>query len=224
MVVEAHGAQIDIDTFSSNEYLYYTVYFQNVGTASAIQVRVDDILDAKLDETTFVQLNSSHNCTLVRKGKLLHWVFDYIMLPGQMENEALSKGYVFFKIKTKPGIQAGDVIANKANIVFDSNAPIVTNTFYTTFVNALSTPGFSQHDLVIFPNPAKDSFTVNLSDLSDSISRVSVYDMLGKKIIDVNADQSAQANVSVSALSKGIYVTEVTTRDNRKLVRKLVVE
>ncbi|RZJ71577.1 choice-of-anchor L domain-containing protein [Flavobacterium sp.] len=224
MVVEAHGAQIDINTFSANEYLYYTIYFQNIGTASAIQVVVQDVLDSKLNENTVVMMNSSHTYTMYRKGNLVRWNFEYIMLPGQLENDALSKGFIFFKVKVKPGFVTGDVIPNTAEIVFDSNLAIVTNTFYTTFVDALSAGEFGSSNVTLFPNPAKSSFTVNIVETNETLSRISVHDLLGKKVLNAQVNNLTQTDVDISSLSSGIYLVEITTSNDKKLVRKLVVE
>lgn len=224
MIVEAHGEQIDINTFSVNEFLYYTIYFQNTGTASAIQVRLDDVLDAQLDENTVVMLNASHNFVLQRKQNHLKWIFDYIMLPGQMQNEQLSKGYVFFKIKVKPGFQAGDIIPNTAEIYFDSNPAVVTNTFNTMFIDALQNDDFDASSFVLFPNPASNAFTVSFTNTGEALSMISVYDMLGKKVTETNGLQQSQATVNVTGLSKGVYLVEIMTASDKRLVRKLVIE
>ncbi|MBD3583104.1 choice-of-anchor L domain-containing protein [Flavobacterium selenitireducens] len=224
MVIESHGEMIDINAFSANEYLYYTIYFQNTGTASAIQVLIEDSLDSKLDQNTVVMLSSSHNYSVERKQNLLKWTFDYIMLPGQLENDALSKGYVFFKVKVKPGFVAGDIIPNTAEIFFDSNLPITTNTFNTIFYDSLGEPDFDKSDLVLYPNPARSHFTVKVSGGSDALGSIAVYDVVGKLISRFDARQRPQADVDISAFAKGVYLVDITTQDGKRQVRKLVVE
>jgi hypothetical protein len=45
--MESHGERILHSTFTANDYLYYTIRFENTGTASAINVRVNDVLDSR---------------------------------------------------------------------------------------------------------------------------------------------------------------------------------
>jgi len=224
MIVEAHGEMIDINSFTSNEYLYYTIYFQNMGTASAIRVAVEDMLDSRLDHSSVVMLNASHNVVVHRKNNKLLWDFDYIMLPGQFENEQLSKGYVFFKVKVRPGFEAGDIIPNTAEIIFDSNATIVTNTFNTTFFDSLGTPEFTGFDLVLYPNPARGEFRVDMTRTNEKLASIAVYDVIGKMMLKTDAAGQDHAKVTISGFAKGIYLVEILTETNVRLVRKLVVE
>jgi hypothetical protein len=45
--LEAHGPVIKLDEFTNEDYLYYTINFQNLGTAEALDIRVEDVLDAQ---------------------------------------------------------------------------------------------------------------------------------------------------------------------------------
>lgn len=49
---ETHGGSILHSTFTANDYLTYTIRFENTGTAEAINVRVNDVLDSKLNPNT----------------------------------------------------------------------------------------------------------------------------------------------------------------------------
>jgi len=224
MVIESHGEMIDINTFTANEFLYYTIYFQNTGTASAIKVVIDDLLDSKLEQTSVVMLNSSHIYSIVRQQSQLKWTFDYIMLPGQLEDEALSKGYVFFKVRVKPDFEAGDIIPNTAQIFFDSNLPITTNTFNTIFYDSLGTPGYEDTEIVVYPNPARTFFTVQLANETDALSSVVLYDMVGKQVLTTDGALQRRSDVSISSMSKGLYIVEIMTRNNNRIIRKLVID
>ena len=50
-------------------------------------------------------------------------------------NGVEGQGYVYFTVEPKSSLQVGDVIANKATIVFDANAPIDTPTWTNTVWN-----------------------------------------------------------------------------------------
>ncbi|WP_289039190.1 FG-GAP-like repeat-containing protein [uncultured Zobellia sp.] len=113
-------------------YLNYVIRFQNTGTASAINVRVNHELDDKLDWSTFIPNTSSHeNVINIKNDKEVEFWFENINLPDSTSNEPSSHGYISFKIKPKTGIQTWDFINATANIYFDFNPPITTNTATT---------------------------------------------------------------------------------------------
>ena len=140
---EVHGGKIVHADFSSDDYLTYTIQFENTGTANAVTVKVDDVLDVILDASTLKMIDASHDYVLERDGNNLSWNFNGIDLPPSVANTEIGKGYIVFQIKPTPGYAIGDIIPNTAYIYFDFNPAIVTNTFTTEFVATLSTQGFT---------------------------------------------------------------------------------
>ncbi|WP_298118688.1 T9SS type A sorting domain-containing protein [Flavobacterium sp.] len=221
--MEARGEEILHSSFTSNDYLYYTIRFENTGTASAINVRVNDILDSKLDESSVRMVSASHAYTMDRVNESLTWNFNNIQLPVSIANTNIGKGYITFKVKPMPGYSVGDIIPNTASIYFDFNPAIITNTFNTEFVAALAVNQFENNDFVFYPNPTTDFVTVTLKDGSDSITSISVYDVLGKQIMNVKAS-SISETIDLSSVNSGIYFVEVATENNSKVVKKLIVK
>ena len=223
--MEARGEQILHSSFTTNDYLTYTIRFENTGTASAINVRVNDVLDAKLDETSIKMESASHSYVMDRIGNNINWKFDNIELPATSMNPIESKGYIQFKIKPKPGYAVGDIIPNTASIYFDFNPAIITNTFQTKFVAVLSVDEFENGSFVVYPNPASDLVTISLKDTYNSISTISVYDVLGKMIIQKMVTESISSEtIDLSSVNPGIYFIDVQTENNVKVVKKLLVK
>lgn len=223
-IMEAHGEQIVHATFDSDDYLYYTIRFENTGSASAINVRVNNLLDAKLDETSLKMVGSSHNFVMDRVNTNVAWNFNGIMLPATSQNPNASKGYVVYKIKPKPGYAIGDIIPSTASIYFDYNPAIVTNTFNTEFVAQLSTTEFENATFVFYPNPVRESLTVVVKDPATAVSEIVIYDVAGKQILKRKAKGSLSEVLDLSDLSNGLYLLEVSTTDNKKTIKKLLVE
>ncbi len=69
----------------------------------------------------------------------------------------------------------------------------------------LTTPESSLTTFSFYPNPAKNNFTITLSD-SESLQKATIYNSLGQEIIN-----STEQTIDVSYLSKGLYVVEVQT-------------
>ncbi len=222
-ISESHGHEIVHSQFSSNDYLYYTIRFQNSGTANATTVRIEDLLDDQLDFATIQMINASHLYSMTRTNNQVLWQFDDIQLVPESVNNEASQGYVLFKIKPLAGYSIGDIIPNSAAIYFDFNPPIITNTFETEFVAALSTEQFSSNAFVLYPNPASHYVSLKLSSNSEYNS-VSVTDMLGKSM-KVNADfLSDVITIDTSSLSKGLYIISVNFSDGTKSTQKLIIE
>ena len=222
--MESHGERILHSTFTANDYLYYTIRFENTGTASAINVRVNDVLDSRLDENTIRMISASHNYIMDRVDNNLTWRFDNIQLPVSIANTNTGKGYITFQVKPRAGYAVGDIIPNTASIYFDFNPPIITNTFHTEFVAQLGVDEFENGDFVFYPNPVSDIVTVSVKN-NGAIAAITVYDMLGKLILlEKPTSAVSSQTLDLSTVSKGVYLLEVTSDTNLKVIKKLIVE
>jgi uncharacterized repeat protein (TIGR01451 family) len=216
--MESHGDKILFASFSQNDYLYYTIRFENTGTASAINVRINDILDSKLNKSTLEVISSSHAYRMDRLSNTVNWYFDAILLPVSVANTNIGKGYVTFKIKPMPGYTVGDIIPNTASIFFDFNQAIITNTFNTEFVATLSVNNFDNTNISIFPNPTQNILNIQSEE---TIKEVSVYDMLGKKIKVI---QLSNTTLNVSNLAKGMYLIKMIGENDKTFSSKFIKE
>ena len=212
---ESHGGQILKSSFTANDYLTYRIRFENTGTASAITVKVTDILDNKLDETSIKMVNSSHNYVLNRTGRNLEWRFDGINLPPSVENTQIGHGYILFQVKPKLGFVVGDIISNIANIYFDFNPAIITNECLTEFVSVLKTNNFAFQNLVVNPNPVKD--ILNISNL-EKIENVEITNVLGQMVFTEKTNDF-QSQINLSELNNGIYFVKVSSNNKHKTVK-----
>jgi uncharacterized repeat protein (TIGR01451 family) len=220
--VEAHGEKILFSTFSSADYLYYTIRFENTGNASAINIVVNDMLNEQLDENTIQMVSASHSYILDRVGRNLNWRFNEILLPPSVENTEIGKGYITFKIKPKQGYAVGTIIPNSAAIYFDFNPAIVTNTFLTKFVSTLGTTSPDSVAFSVYPNPAHGQVAVRLGNASATIETIKIYDYMGKCILQ-QAGSAATESIDVQQLTPGIYLVEVSTSLQQKSIQKLVI-
>lgn len=213
---ESHGPQIQHSTFSANDYLTYTIRFENTGTAEAINIQVTDELHADLDETTVRMVAASHPYVLDRVGSNLTWRFDGVNLETSIPNNpVVGHGYIVFQVKPEAGYVIGDIIPNTANIYFDFNPAIVTNTWTTEFVLALGTPNFAFDHFVYYPNPVKNSLTVSNNTTIDKIEITSV---LGQKVKTISVN-NLQAEIDLSELNRGLYFVKVTSLGQEKTVK-----
>jgi uncharacterized repeat protein (TIGR01451 family) len=131
-------ASMDI---SGDRWLTYLIRFQNTGTASAEHIYITDTLSTALDWSTFNLLSYSHQpLTQVYNDGLVKFSFPHINLPDSNSNEPASHGYVQYKIRAKDSLTIGSTIENTANIFFDFNAPVITNTTSNAVINCSIPP------------------------------------------------------------------------------------
>ena len=152
-----NGSQIDYDNL--DQFLHYLIRFENTGSASAVNIVVKDIIDVtRFDMSTFTPLESSHKYVAkINEGNVVEFIFENIYLPHEDDS---NDGYVNFKIKPLQNLSLSDTLANTADIFFDFNWPIITNTSETVVTR--SSDVLSLDDLS-FDAQKFDNQTVNLS-------------------------------------------------------------
>jgi hypothetical protein len=221
---EAHGGKILHSSFTSNDYLTYTINFENTGTANAINVKVVDVLDPKLDETTVKMIDASAPFSLDRIESTLTWKFNGIDLPpSSSSSETIGHGHITFQVKPKPGYLVGDVIPNFANIYFDFNPAIITNTNTTVFVQNLGVDEFENIDFMFSPNPASESVLIELKNETDHIKQVNVIDITGRVIqTTLYSTLLNFENININTLNTGTYFLEVTSDSNKRVIKKFI--
>lgn len=201
---------------SPNQSLTYTIHFQNTGNDEAINVIVSDTLDADLNYTSLTVVGSSHSLSNVYLvGNVVRFCFTNINLPDSFTDQLGSNGYIAFEIKQKANLPHGTSIENRANIYFDFNPAIITNTVLNTIDIPTSTNSLAKNKnkIKLYPNPANQSLAVDLTDFSANVS-IQVNDCLGQ-IVEVPIHFSGKSAImSLNSIKTGIY--SVLIRDDVK--------
>ncbi|MBD0255853.1 MAG: T9SS type A sorting domain-containing protein [Cytophagales bacterium] len=123
--------------------LDYVIRFQNTGTDVAYKVVVVDTLSADLDVSTLQLGSVSHPYAMKVSGKgrpVLTFTLNNILLPDSNANEPKSHGYIQFSIKPKADLLEKTRIENFADIFFDYNEPVRTNTTFNTLYDLPPVP------------------------------------------------------------------------------------
>jgi len=76
-----------------------------------------------------------------------------------------------------------------------------------------------EYIISIYPNPAKDYFTINLDN--NEKSDLKILDITGKVVYERNF--SKEINISTEKFKEGIYFVKVKNNDNI-IIRKIIVE
>lgn len=217
--------------------LEYLIRFQNTGNDTAYTVYVIDSLDRNLQIESLKLGAISHpyqvSLQTTRWGRsFLRFQFDQINLPDSTTNQPLSHGYIQYRISPRSDLALGSKAKNQAEIFFDFNPAIVTNTTLTTFDNITFTnPVYNNHVQVItstnsdfsgaatirlFPNPFAESFTLQ-SNLDKEI-RLNVYNVLGKQV--ANESLKSGEHFQLKSLPTGLYIFSFPEFNQSIKVRK----
>ena len=77
---------------------------------------------------------------------------------------------------------------------------------------------FLSNDVVVYPNPVRSSFNINIAT-----SNIIIYDVNGKKVKEFSGDFNADSSFSIEGIKKGFYLLKASNKDG-KSYKKLIIE
>ncbi|MBC7777102.1 MAG: hypothetical protein H7246_16840, partial [Phycisphaerae bacterium] len=195
--------------------LEYQIQFQNTGNDTAFTVRILDTLSTWLDPATIRPGASNHPYSWDLGGAgVLSFLFEHILLPDSNVNEPASHGFVKFTIHPRADAPLETVVENTAEIYFDFNDAIVTNTTFhrlgENFVAVgLWQPQQSGYEVLVSPNPFSDAAWLEVKGLrQNSPLHLQVFDLQGKLQMEMDSE-SAIFQLKKGGLLGGIYLFKI---------------
>ena len=205
-----------------DEWIDYTIRFQNTGTAEALFVTITDTLPEELDMTTFQMALASHAHTYTFKpGRVVEWSFDAINLPDSTTDLAGSQGFVKFRIRPVQPVIAGTVIENTANIYFDFNDPVITEPSVLVAEFSTGVHAYTDPEVILLPNPARDAFEIR--GLSQDPSRVTLLSIDGRTVRSFS-NTNGESRFMLGGIPSGAYLVEWTLRNGGATRLPLIIE
>ena len=203
---QVSAVSITPEEVSEQKLLEYTIRFQNTGNAPAVNVVIKDSLDADWDLSTFEMTGATHPFTLTVNNEVAIWTFANIMLPDSSTDPLGSQGSLHYRMAPKNDLMLGDQLSNRADIYFDHNEPVLTNTTITTV--ELNT-GLVQnaHGTAILVSPSPSTGAIRLRWSSDAFDRalLVVRDALGRQVHEQRLSFQGNGTVDLSHLPDGSY-------------------
>ena len=196
-----------------NQQLQYVIRFQNVGTDTAFTVVVRDTLDIDLNIFTVTPGVASHPYTFKMYGpRVLEWTFEDIQLPDSTTNSEGSNGFLTFHVDQVPDLAPGTVINNDADIYFDFELPITTNTtvhkIFEGFVSVLNVEDLTIEgkEIFMYPNPTTNLLTIQSESVLNN--KFKIFDQQGREVMKGKLT-GKNTEVSLGKLSRGTYTIQV---------------
>jgi uncharacterized repeat protein (TIGR01451 family) len=207
---------------AQDEFIDYVIRFQNTGTDTAFTVVVTDTLAEELDMSSFQQGVASHPFTVAFKpGRVVEWRFENILLPDSNTNEPASHGAIGFRIQPALPLLPGTLLENEADIFFDFNTPVRTNTSVLLASSGMGTnEAQAQGTLVVFPNPANDQLTVIANGFTPRSMRIISAD---GRSVQYQRTTNDRVEVDIVALNAGAYIVEVVAADGTTHRQRVIV-
>ena len=198
---------------NEDEWIDYTIRFQNTGTFAAEFVVISDTIAPELDMLSFEQGAASHPFTVdFKPGRVIEWRFDDIQLPDSTSDEPGSHGAVKFRMRPTLPLTAGAVIENTAGIYFDYNEPVITepSVLVAEFSTAVQAQG--QEQVRLQPNPAADRLMVKAAT---SMRTLRIIAADGREVL-AQSGWASTASIDVSGLQPGAYLLIANQANGRE--------
>ena len=193
--------------------LNYTIRFQNTGNAAATKIIIVDTLSPLVNPASLVVGASNFPYTYTLSGTgIITFIFYPINLPDSAQSADSSKGFVSYSVTIKNSTPAGAQIKNTANIYFDLNPAIVTNTTISTLSESsvgLRNITAGNMSVTVSPNPVYDKSLISIKDASGEVL-FEITDIMGQKILEKTTSDDNIVFES-GTFAAGIYI--YTARD-----------
>src|SRR5690606_31709203 len=124
-------------------------------------------------------------------------------------------------IKPKANTGIGDSMSATADIFFDFNPAVVTNTVTTTVGAPMGIEQAAKARFTLYPNPASERVFIQLSELNSGHGVVT--DSSGKVVLKQEVSGMVSA-FNISSLSSGLYFVGVAADNGSKHVEKLLIK
>ena len=211
----------------ANGNLIYTIQFQNTGNDTAFLIVVKDTLDKNLNPETFNMISSSSPCTYSITNGVLECRFENINLPEKSLNEEASQGFFRFSARPYSNVSFGTAIDNTADIFFDFNAAVATNTVTSILNSTLTGIEKKSHvdgNIYSYPNPFSEYTTIVLPENIGSYS-YALYNELGKQVEFKSNLNGKQFQLSKNGHTSGIYLLRVLDAEQKEIgTMKLIMK
>jgi hypothetical protein len=195
---------------ASNSKLSYTIRFQNTGTFMAENVNVIDTISPMLNLSTLHVEAASHNYDVLVNGRVVTFRFNQINLPDSNTNQVMSHGFIKYTIQPAASFVQGSIVQNTANIFFDFNSPVRTNTTLNTADNSLGIPKVQAMGSVfqVYPNPLSSGNWNVITDEEMIGKEIKVFDVAGRLMYSSRIINH-QSEIDGANFSQGVYLLRV---------------
>jgi uncharacterized repeat protein (TIGR01451 family) len=208
------------DQAAAQQKLEYTIRFQNTGNAPAVNVVIKDSLDADW------MLGATHPFTLTINNEVAIWTFANIMLPDSATDPLGSQGSFTYRMAARSSLQLGEQLTNRADIYFDYNEPVLTNTTITTVELSTGIATMRSSSVFdVFPNPSNGQVQLRYDAGALDRAQLTVLDALGRVVYTssiTGLSQGRSVALDLGGLQSGTYIAHLVASGVEERVRFVI--
>jgi uncharacterized repeat protein (TIGR01451 family) len=211
---DPNDKRVDFETITPDDVLEskpleYIIRFQNTGNAPAVNVVIKDSLDGDWDLGTFEMVGATHPYTVTVTNEVAIWTFANIFLPDSFVDPLGSIGSFHYRMAPKSTLVLGDQLTNRADIYFDYNDPVLTNTTVTTVALPTGIDAVTVNNgLRMHPSPSDGQVNITWTRADVANAQLIVLDALGRVAATVSLNQlvaQSTRTIDLSTLAPGTY-------------------
>lgn len=102
-------------------------------------------------------------------------------------------------------------------------AGISSGTIFRLQDASFGTLDFEKSGFSLYPNPTKESFTIKSSD-ENLATKIDLFDLTGKLLLTKKLENISENTIATNALSKGMYLVTLETKNGTSYTTKLIIE
>jgi len=99
-----------------------------------------------------------------------------------------------------------------------------TNWFQFISASGVGIDTENKKDVQLYPNPARDFITVDLTGLNGSARQIIIYNMLGQPVKNILPLSSDGIRIGISDLDKGLYYLVVNCNNSMPVISKFLIQ
>ena len=194
--------------FNYSDGLGFTVNLNGVSkTATSMEFTTANDSPER-DPMNYQILGSTNgsNYTVITSGTIICYGVRYNTTTYNFTNEG---SYSYYRL----------VFSNQCNTIESMIQIAEVQLFHT----ALNNSEFNnQMDFALYPNPNKGIFSIR-SNTNNAIDYVTVSDVLGKQVKQLQLNGVISSELNLQGMSKGIYFVQITS-GSKSVIKKIVIE
>lgn len=119
-------------------------------------------------------------------------------------------------------IDLASYFANEYNVPYGNSVLYVDNLSFDNLITSVNEQSLDDNVFSIFPNPARNIVTLNISSSNYAEFVVNIYNVAGS-LISSESIQHKQQNIDVRDLNNGIYLVEIKSKKETE-IQKLIIQ
>ena len=198
---------------SEKEYLLYDFSLEEGTSFEYRDFRSQESAILYVSSVDFVEINgSAKKCIQIKTAPYVEWE----ILDTWIEEIGSLYGILYPCLRLFFGGGVKELLCHYQNNELIYKNPVYSECYYNNPDDIVSVQTIVTDDCSIYPNPVDD--IINISCSNNMISRIEIFDDLGRQVFNQTGDET----ISISSFSKGLYLLKIYNTNEQVSVFKII--